>query len=164
MIILQRQDSHALALRTSTIEEVSWSPLRSRNWVYLLEREPSPMFFWIGHLCMNRNVEIAVGAVRSIKCILLVLYASLVLRTLPADSFSMRSTVQLLSKGMEHATLGGQQLWQSNSAGKVRFNSQSTVRDVMTAVWRDSVVSLTIPASKERTYALFSSLDQHPTW
>lgn len=113
---------------------------------------------------MNRNDEIAAGAVRSTKCILLVLYASLLLHALPADCFSTHFTFEVLSKVVKHTTSRGLQLWKANSASKARFNSQSTVRDVMTAVWRDSVVSLTIPASKERTYALYSSLDQHPTW
>lgn len=37
-------------------------------------------------------------------------------------------------------------------------------RSILKAVWKDSVVSIIIPASKERTYTLFSSLDQHPSW
>ena len=47
---------------------------------------------------------------------------------------------------------------------EIKYYSNQIRRDVMKAVWKDSVVSLTIPASKERTYALFSSLNEHPTW
>jgi hypothetical protein len=115
---------------------------------------------------MNRNSKIAAGAVRDYKCMWLVLFASLVLHTPPADCFSVHSTVLELSKVITDKSAKGLQLWRStNPACKATFNSQSTLRrDVITAVWRDSVVSLTIPASKERTYDLFSSLDQHPTW
>lgn len=132
------------------------------------QRTVDHVLFWktaIASVRMNRNFKIAAGAVRDYKCIWLVLFASLVLHTLPAYSFSVHSTVQVLSKVITDTSAKGLQLWRSNPASKATFNSQSTLRrDVMTAVWRDSVVSLTIPASKERTYDLFSSLDQHPTW
>ena len=126
------------------------------------------VLFWktvIVSLRMNRNSIVAAGAVRGYKCIWLVLFASLVLHTHPAYSFSVHSTIQVLSKVIIDTSARGLLLWRSYPAGKATFNSRSTLRrDVMTAVWRDSVVSLTIPASKERTYDLFSSLDQHPTW
>lgn len=53
--------------------------------------------------------------------------------------------------------------YQNDIVGSIFYN-QMPRRDILKAVWRDSIVSLTIPASKERTYELFSSLNEHPTW
>jgi uncharacterized membrane protein len=51
-----------------------------------------------------------------------------------------------------------------NSITHSGMKSKGLKRDILKAVWKDSVVSLSIPASKEKTYQLFSSLNEHPTW
>lgn len=82
------------------------------------------------------------------------------------SSFSTGTAAQFLSSLRSNAPSAHELPTVENSVAATYggFTSLLLRRDVLKAVWRNSVVSLTIPASKERTYDLFSSLDEHPTW
>ena len=101
---------------------------------------------------------------------LIFLITTLTFKTLQVDSFSSGISTQysqllrrLFSPKQLESNCMSFSPYQSEIVG-VGFNYRPTKRDIIKAVWRDSVVSLTIPASKERTYELFSSLNEHPTW
>ena len=101
---------------------------------------------------------------------LIFLIICLPFRTLQVDSFSIGVSTQysqwlrgLFPQKQWEINCMSSSPYQSEIVG-IGFSNRPTRRDIVKAVWRDSVVSLTIPASKERTYELFSSLNEHPTW
>jgi hypothetical protein len=91
-----------------------------------------------------------------ISCLHLMLTAILILNVSNVNSFSPTNIKTLLIPTSRNDAF--------TAVIDSRFNNKVMHRDILKSVWRDSVVSLTIPASKEKTYNLFSSLDEHPTW
>jgi hypothetical protein len=98
---------------------------------------------------------------KNYRALLFIIVVSLIITTPRVDSFAVGNTL-LTSKSSY--SLGCNIPAPITNAASASSKYQSSRRETLKAVWRDTSVSLKIPASKDRTYALFSSLDEHPTW